>query len=131
VIHSYTSPPKPSCFSSSRTGVGKLAYPSRCTARKAAPTGPASPLPPHSLSRPVPPGPTRGSVLQFQRLGAQRGAKGGTRTLWASRDKVQEAIPRWDWVLVTWNRTHGSPRGKVRRIRVSGGQQEPGGRGPG
>lgn len=101
VIHSHTSPPKPSCFSSSRAGIGNLANPGRSAARKAAPTGPASGCHPKPFSVARPLVPLGALILHSQRLGAQRRAQGRIRALWASRERVQEAAPRRDWVLVT------------------------------
>jgi hypothetical protein len=39
VIHFHTSPPKPSCFLSSRAGIGNLAHPARSAAPKGRPVG--------------------------------------------------------------------------------------------
>lgn len=72
----------------------KLGVPWPPAARKTAPTGPASRLPPYTLIRCAPPlVPLGALILHSQRLGAQRRAQGRIRTLWASRERVQEAAP--------------------------------------
>lgn len=65
----------------------KLGVPWPPAARKTAPTGPASRLPPYALIRRAPPGPTRGSDPPLpETRSAEKGAGQDTRALGVQRE---------------------------------------------
>lgn len=130
VIHSHTSPPKPSCFRSSRAGVGNLARPARSQAPTGRPDGsrgqePRARCAPRGVRGHTVPGPLWVAILQCQGRAARRGDTEQDACAQGTRERAWEAALGRDWLGSTrgprWcARTTGAEEG-VRGDRVRGG----------
>ena len=125
VIHSHTSPPKPSCFRSSRAGVGNLARPARFAAPPGRPDGargqgPCARCAPRAARCHTAPGPLWVAILQSQGHAARRGATKRDACAQGARERAREAARGRD-------RGVGGPAGAHPRPQAACGHD--GGRG--